>query len=151
MRFAVSTVALSHVSTFVTGARRWAALFEPLPVPAWFTAGWKVGYLTIVRLVQATLANLLLFDETPLYAHYIHVPRVWGLAASDDQNIAGSILLLEGMFVLLSAYAWALSPFFTESDVRQTLLEQGLERRVANRAARYGVRPPPPIDGDIER
>lgn len=84
--------AIEHATTFTAGALMWAALFEPLPGPAWFTAGWKIAYLTIVRLVQATPRQPAAVRRDPLYAHYLHIPRLWGLAASDDQNIAGEVI-----------------------------------------------------------
>ncbi|MGH2890633.1 MAG: cytochrome c oxidase assembly protein, partial [Solirubrobacteraceae bacterium] len=33
---------LEHICFFVFGALMWAAVVEPLPGPAWFSAGWKV-------------------------------------------------------------------------------------------------------------
>lgn len=145
--------ALEHATFVVSGMLMWAALLEPLPGPSWFTTGWKLGYLTVLRLVQATVANALLFDDTPLYNHYLHVRPLWGLSPSNDQNIAGAVILLEGMFVLLALYGWALARFFTESETRQALLEQGVGQSRADRAARHGrhISTPPPVGHADER
>ena len=40
----------------------WMALLGPLPKPAWFGNGAKIGYIVAVRLIQSVLANALLWS-----------------------------------------------------------------------------------------
>src|SRR3954447_6770682 len=51
--------ALQHILFVSFGVGMWMALLGPLPKPAWFGNGWKIGYIVAVRLIQSVLANAL--------------------------------------------------------------------------------------------
>ena len=42
----------------------------PLPMPQWFTAGWKVVYVIVMRLLTTILGNVLMWSGTVLYTVY---------------------------------------------------------------------------------
>ena len=47
-------------------------------------------------------ASFLTFGTTPLYHFYEHVPRLWGLSAITDQQIAGVIMkVIGGLYLWL--------------------------------------------------
>jgi hypothetical protein len=56
------------------------------------------------------------------------------------------VMMAEGGAVTLGALAWLFLRLARESELRQQLLEQGVEPRAARRAVRYGrgeeLRPP---------
>ena len=133
--------ALEHGLFFVTGALMWAALIEPLPGPDWFGAGWKMVYVIVVRALTATLGYIFMMGSRPYYSWYAHVSRLAGASPVTDQTIAGEIMLLEGMFVTLIVLGWLLGRFIGDHDLRQTLLEAGVDEHTASRAARYRRRP----------
>jgi hypothetical protein len=47
-------------------------------------------------------------------------------------------MMLEGSLVTLGALAWLFLRWARESEERQQLLDQGVDRRAATRAVRYG-------------
>jgi putative membrane protein len=130
--------ALEHVSFFTAGVLMWAAVIEVLPGPAWFGTGWKLGYLVVVRLVETAVGNVFFWAGDPIYSTYAHAPRIWGISPAEDQAIAGAIMMLEGSIVTIAALSWLFLKLAAEGELRQQLLERGLDARVVNRAVRYG-------------
>ena len=133
--------AVEHLLFITTGALMWAAVVEPLPGPRWFGAGWKTVYTLVVRTLQAGLANVFLWSSVAFYAVYARGERVEGLSATQDQAIAGGIMLVEGGVVTLIVFAWAFLRWVRETEARQQLVEAGHDPVRAARAARY--RPSP--------
>ena len=133
--------ALEHGLFFVTGALMWAALIEPLPGPAWFGSGWKMVYVIVVRALTATLGYTFMMGSHAYYSWYADAPQLVRASPVTDQTIAGEIMLLEGMFVTLIVLGWLVGRFIGDHDLRQTLLEAGVDERTATRAARYRRRP----------
>lgn len=129
---------LEHVAMFWAGCLFWAALFELFPGPAWFTPMAKVFYILLGRLVGAILANLLMWSGTAFYPYYASKPRLWGMSPLESQNLAGITLLSEGMVISLLAMAWFFFQAVEQDEIRQQLLDAGVDRRAATRAVRYG-------------
>jgi putative membrane protein len=130
--------ALQHSSFFACGALVWAALLEPLPGPAWFTAGRKLLYVAGMWLVSLGLSQVFLWSGHAYYARYVEAPRTWDLAPLADQRAGGGVMLVEGSLVMLGVAAWLLLRAFRESETRQRLLDAGVGADAATRAARYG-------------
>ena len=130
--------ALEHACFLGFGMLMWAPVVEVLPGPAWFGTGWKLGYVVAVRLIEAVLGNVFFWAGAPIYATYADAPRIWGISALADQGYAGGIMMVEGSLVTLAALAWLFLRLAEEGELRQELLERGLDRRAVERAIRYG-------------
>jgi putative membrane protein len=130
--------ALQHLCFFTFGALMWAPIVEVLPGPMWFGTGWKLGYIVVVRLVETVLGNVFLWTNTVVYTTYADVPRLWGISALADQGIAGGVMMIVGSLVTIGALAWLFLKLAAEGELRQQLLEGGLDPRAVNRAVRYG-------------
>jgi putative membrane protein len=133
-----SVHALEHASFFLGGTLMWAPVVELLPGPAWFGTGAKLAYIVVVRLVETVLANIFFWSGTVFYGQYVHAWRPWGLSPLHDQGLAGAIMMIEGSLVTLGALAWLFMRLAAEGELRQRLLEEGLDPRAVNRAVRYG-------------
>ena len=129
--------ALEHTCFFTAGALMWAPIVEVLPAPIWFGTGAKLGCIVIVRLFETVLGNVFLWSSTPFYSTYAHAP-VWGISAAQDQSYAGMVMMAEGGIVTLVALAWLFLRLASEGELRQQLLERGLDPRAVHRAVRYG-------------
>jgi cytochrome c oxidase assembly factor CtaG len=130
--------ALEHVCFFTAGAIMWAAVVEVLPGPEWFGTAAKMGYILGVRIVSTILGNVLIWAGTPFYVTYEEAHRPWGLSAAADQGIAGAAMMIEGSVVTIGALAWLFLRLAQEGELRQQLLERGLDPRAVRRAVRYG-------------
>jgi putative membrane protein len=130
--------AVQHLLFFTCGALMWAPVVEVLPGPEWFGTGMKLGYIAAVRVVETILGNVFVWSGGVFYAVYQHPVDRWGISAHADQGIAGGMMMLEGSLVTLGALAWLFLRWARESEERQKLLDQGVDRRAATRAVRYG-------------
>ena len=121
--------AFEHVCFFGTGVLMWAAVVEVLPGPEWFGTAAKFGYVLAVRLIETVLGNVFIWSGTPIYHSYDNLA---------DQGWAGTIMMVEGSLVTIGALAWLFLKLASEGELRQRLLEQGLDPRAVHRAVRYG-------------
>ena len=133
-----SVHALEHLAFFTGGTIMWLPVLETLPAPEWFGTGAKLGYIAAVRVVETVLGNVFFWAGSVFYAVYEHHDRLWGLSALADQGLAGAVMMIEGSIVTLVALAWLFLRLASEGELRQQLLELGLDPRAVKRAVRYG-------------
>jgi cytochrome c oxidase assembly factor CtaG len=129
--------ALEHTCFFAGGTLIWVPLLETLPAPEWFGTGMKLGYIVVVRLVTTVLGNVFLWAGSVFYPFYEH-RGAWGISPLHDQGLAGTVMMIEGSLVTLAAIAWLFLRLASEGELRQELLERGLDPRAVRRAVRYG-------------
>jgi putative membrane protein len=130
--------ALEHILFFATGVAMWAAVVEVLPGPEWFGTAAKFGYVIAVRLIETVLGNVFIWSGTVIYPAYDDGSPRWGIGPLEDQGHAGTIMMIEGSLVTIGALAWLFLKLAAEGELRQRLLEQGLDPRTVRRAVRYG-------------
>ena len=128
--------ALQHLMFFTCGGLMWAPVVETLPAPVWFGTGMKLGYIAVVRLFETVLGNVFIWSSSAFYSVYRHAPE-WGISAVHDQNLGGVVMMAEGSLVTIGALAWLFLRLAAESELRQQLLEQGLDPRQVQRAVRF--------------
>jgi cytochrome c oxidase assembly factor CtaG len=122
--------ALEHSTFLFFGCLMWMPVLGPLPKPAWFSAGWKVGYVIAVRFTSAILGNVLAWSGTVLYPIYGPGERYWGISPLADQSTAGVIMMVEGTFLILGVLAWVFFEVAREGTEKQYLLDLARERGV---------------------
>jgi cytochrome c oxidase assembly factor CtaG len=115
--------ALQHILFVSFGIGMWMALLGPLPKPAWFGNGAKIGYIIAVRLIQSVLANALLWSGGVLYPRYAAGEAYWGITPTNDQSAAGAIMMIEGSFVTIGLFCWLFLRAARESEEKQSLVE----------------------------
>jgi cytochrome c oxidase assembly factor CtaG len=133
-----SVHALEHAAFFTGGILMWAPVLETVPMPEWFGTGAKMAYVAVVRVVETVLGNVFIWANSVFYDFYADVQRPWGISAIDDQRIAGSVMMIEGSLVTICALSWLFLRLAEEGELRQRLLERGLDPRAVRRAVRYG-------------
>jgi putative membrane protein len=115
--------ALEHTLFIFCGCLMWMALLGPLPRPAWFGNGAKLGYTLAVRFTGVVLGNILMWSGTVFYDRYAAGEAYWGIAPLTDQSIAGVIMMVEGTFLTLGTFAWLFFRTAEQGTERQRLLE----------------------------
>ena len=133
-----SVHALEHLCFFTGGTIMWLPVLETLPAPEWFGTGAKIAYIAVVRAIETVLGNIFFWAGATFYAVYEHRQRLWGLSPLEDQGLAGAVMMIEGSIVTLVALAWLFLRMAGEGELRQRLLERGLDPRTVKRAVRYG-------------
>lgn len=131
-----SVHALEHMMFFTCGCLMWEPVLETLPAPVWFGTGMKLGYVAIVRLIETILGNIFIWSNTAFYGVYRHAPE-WGITPVHDLNLGGIVMMAEGSAVTIGVLAWLFLRLASESELRQRLLEQGLDPRQVKRAVRF--------------
>jgi cytochrome c oxidase assembly factor CtaG len=129
--------ALEHFLFFSCGCLIWEPVVETLPAPAWFGTGMKMGYIFGVRLIETVLGNVFIWSSSAFYSPYRHAPE-WGITPTHDLNLGGVVMMAEGSVVTLGTLVWLFLRLASEGELRQRLLEQGLDARQVKRAVRYG-------------
>ena len=130
--------ALEHVCFFTAGVIMWLPVLETLPAPEWFGTGPKLGYIACVRVVETILGNAFVWSGTVFYGIYAEGEELWGVSPLQDQGLAGAVMMIEGSLVTIVALAWLFLRLAKEGELRQELLERGLDPRTVQRAVRYG-------------
>jgi putative membrane protein len=128
--------ALEHTMFIFCGCLMWMALLGPLPRPAWFTNGWKLGYAMAVRFTGVVLGNVFMWSGSVFYSVYASGEAKWHLSPLTDQSVAGVIMMVEGTFVSLGIFAWLFFRTAQEGTERQRLIELAQERGIVLDEAR---------------
>jgi putative membrane protein len=128
--------AFEHVLFFTCGGLIWEPVLETLPAPAWFGTGVKIGFIFAVRLIETVLGNVFMWSNSMFYSVYRHVPE-WGITPQHDLNLGGIVMMAEGSVVTLAILIWLFLRMAQVGELRQRLLEQGLDPRQVHRAVRY--------------
>jgi len=129
--------AVEHIAFFSAGIVLWLPVLETLPAPEWFGTGAKLAYIVGVRLVATVVGNVFVWAGSAFYDVYADGDEYLGLSPSADQGLAGSLMMLEGSIVTVVALAWLFLRMAQEGEVRQELIEKGIDERTARRAVRY--------------
>jgi putative membrane protein len=132
-----SVHALEHFLFFTCGCLMWEPVIETLPAPEWFGTGVKVAYIFAVRLLETIIGNVFMWSNSMFYSVYRHAPE-WGITPAHDLNLGGVVMMAEGSAVTLATLVWLFLRLAAEGEMRQTLLEQGLDPRQVKRAVRFG-------------
>jgi putative membrane protein len=130
--------ALEHVCFFTAGVTVWLPVLETLPAPEWFGTGPKLAYIAVVRLVETLLGNVFVWSGAVFYGVYDRGDELWGISPLQDQGLAGAVMMIEGSLVTIVALSWLFLRMAREGELRQELLERGLDPRAVQRAVRYG-------------
>jgi cytochrome c oxidase assembly factor CtaG len=113
----------THIPAFYDYALRneWALGFEhlafvlsglvfwwPEMVSGYLSPVGKVTYLAVAFLTITPLSLLIYLAGSPLYSFYEHTPKLGGISALADQQIAGLAMAVESNAVLLTVMVFAL-------------------------------------------
>ncbi|MGH3442736.1 MAG: cytochrome c oxidase assembly protein, partial [Nitriliruptorales bacterium] len=96
---------LMHVAWVTSGLVLWWPVLSPLPEAPRLEPPARIGYLFLQLLLPTLPASFLTFGSTPLYAEYAAMPRLWGLTAIGDQQLAGLLMKLVGSGIIIGVMA----------------------------------------------
>ena len=105
---------LEHVTYFAAGCLLWWPVFqhEPRRLPP----GAKSAYLFAAFVFASPLGLLLALLPSPVYGFYERAPRLWGLDALTDQQIAGVAMAVSEAVVFFGVFAWFFVRFLAEEE-----------------------------------
>ncbi len=99
---------LVHFLVFTTAMMMWVPVIGPVPELRLSNPG-QIVYLFLMSVIPTVPAGFLTFAEGIIYEAYDHGVRVWGISATNDQQLAGVIMKLGGGIYL---WSWIVVRFF---------------------------------------
>ena len=117
-----------HLTLLTVGSLFWWHVLGPIR-PRRTARGMSVfGFAATTKVLTGILASIITFTPfgSYFYDFYSQQPRLWGLDASEDQQLAGALMMFEELFVMFSAVTYMFVRMLGETD------------RAEERAERYG-------------
>jgi cytochrome c oxidase assembly factor CtaG len=105
---------LEHLCYFVAGLALWWPILGESPPR--LAAGWKAAYLFAAFVLASPLGLLFALLPSPVYTFYEAAPRVFGLSALRDQQIAGMLMSIAEAVVFFAVFCLYFSRFLAEED-----------------------------------
>ncbi len=93
----------AHSLLMVTATITWMPILSPLPELARLSYPLQIFYLFLEAIPPTILASLITFAGDVIYPTYAAAPRIFGMAALEDQQVAGLVMWIPGTFVYLGA------------------------------------------------
>lgn len=103
---------LEHLSYLGTGLLLWWPVVQDAPHRLSYAG--RAIYMFAAFMLASPLGLFLLFLPEPVYTFYEEAPRLWGLSALADQQIAGVVMAASEAVVFFAAFAFFLSRFLEE-------------------------------------
>ena len=91
---------LVHVVLMVTAIMMWWPILSDVPELPRLSYPLQMAYLFLQSLLPSVLASFITFSDGVVYEFYAEAPRIWGLSAMADQQIAGGVMKLGGSLIL---------------------------------------------------
>ena len=129
---------LQQLSFLALGVLMWMPVVERVPAPDWFGTGWKGSYMTGVWTVGLIIANIYWFSGTAFYESHAAAATAWGISALQDQANAGTVMMLSHCMLAFGAVTVLFFRQAQEGELRQKLVEAGLDSERVNQALRRG-------------
>jgi putative membrane protein len=122
--------ALEHLSFFAAGIALWWPLIQPIPMRRAMTGLQPLGYIAAAKGGLAALGLFLAWSSSAHYPFYEDAPRIWGLSAVEDQNVAGVIMMVEQSLTLVLVMVWVFVRMLTRSEEEERRRERLEEAQV---------------------
>jgi putative membrane protein len=122
--------AVEHLSFFAAGIALWWPLIQPIPMRRALTGLQPLGYIAAAKGGLAALGLFLAWSSTAHYPFYEQVPRIWGLSAVEDQNVAGVIMMVEQSLTLVLVMVWVFVRLLSRSEEEERRRERLEEAQV---------------------
>ena len=122
--------ALEHLSFFAAGIALWWPLVQPIPMRHGLTGLQPLAYIAGAKGGLAARGLVLAWSSTAFYPFYEDAPRIWGLTAVEDQNVAGVIMMVEQSLTLVMVLVWVFVRMLTRSEEEQLRRERLEEAQV---------------------
>jgi cytochrome c oxidase assembly factor CtaG len=116
--------ALEHLSFFAAGVALWWPLVQPIPMRHALTGLQPLAYIAAAKGGLAALGLFLAWSSTAHYPFYEDAPRIWGLSAVEDQNIAGVIMMVEQSLTLVLVMVWLFVRMLARSEEEERRRER---------------------------
>lgn len=107
---------IQHFSFFFAAMIFWWHLLSPIRSRQRLNGMGVIFYIAGAKVLTGVLASIITFAPVFLYDFYAEQPRYWGLSATDDQALAGALMMVEQAAVFAIAAVTLFIRMLGESD-----------------------------------
>jgi len=107
-----------HAGLVGSATLMWWPILSPLASLPRLSYPLQMAYLFVQSLLPAVIAAFITFSTSPVYSFYEQAPRIWGLSAVEDQQIAGLTMKLAGSAILWSFMAVAFFKWYEREEAQ---------------------------------
>lgn len=95
---------VQHIILVFTALMMWWPICSPLKELPRLTESVQMFYIFLIGVSQIAVFGVITFAESVMYDFYAQAPRMWGISAKVDQELAGVIMKIGGMSVFVIAW-----------------------------------------------
>ncbi|MFZ5822838.1 MAG: cytochrome c oxidase assembly protein [Bacillota bacterium] len=95
---------VQHAILIFTSLMMWWPICSPMKELPRLADGVQMFYIFLIGVSQIAVFGIITFAESVLYEFYAAAPRMWGIDAKTDQELAGIIMKLGGMAIFVLAW-----------------------------------------------
>ncbi|MBI4571120.1 MAG: cytochrome c oxidase assembly protein [Chloroflexi bacterium] len=127
-----------HAVLVLSAMLMWWPILSPLPELPRLSYPMQMGYLFLQSLLPSVIASFITFADSVVYRSYADAPRLLGISALADQQIAGGLMKVGGSIILWSFMAVVFFKWYAREesdsqeprwgDIEAELSQLGLER-----------------------
>jgi putative membrane protein len=131
---------LVHAALVTTAMMMWWPIVSNVPELPQLAEPYQMAYLFVQSVIPAVIGGFIVFSRTPVYEFYEQAPRIWGINAVEDQQIAAGLMKTFTPVILWSFIAFAFFRWYAREEaesrggprwreVEEELQEMGLSGR----------------------
>jgi putative membrane protein len=130
---------LMHAALVASAMAMWWQILSNVPELPRLSYPLQMAYLFVQSLLPAVVASFITFSRTAVYDFYEQAPRVWGISAVEDQQIAAGLMKTIGSIIIWSFIGVVFFKWYAQEeaesrgprlrDVEEELKEMGLSGR----------------------
>ena len=122
-----------HMVLVASALVMWWPILSPLSELPRLSYPFQMGYLFLQSLLPSVIASFVTFADRVVYPFYGEAPRIWGLSAIEDQQIAGGVMKVLGSLILWTFIAVAFFKWYSREEAearppRWAEIEEELDR-----------------------
>jgi putative membrane protein len=129
-----------HVALFSSAMLMWWPILSNVPELPRLSEPLQMAYLFVQSILPTVIAAFMTFSRTGVYEFYEQAPRIWGISAVEDQQIAAGIMKAAGSVIIWSFITFIFFRWYAReeaesgegprwSEVEQELQEMGFSGR----------------------
>jgi len=127
-----------HALIVTASVQMWWSVITRVPGLPQLSYPYQMAYLFVQSLVPSVIGSFITFSSTPVYDFYAEAPRIWGMTAVEDQQVAAFIMKVIGSLILWGFIGVAFFKWYERdqadaklpwSEVEQELSDLGLSPR----------------------
>lgn len=89
-----------HAALVISAMMMWWPILSNVPELPRLSPPLRMAYLFVQSLIPTVVAAFVTFANGVVYDFYAQAPRMWGITAVEDQQIAGGVMKMMGSIIL---------------------------------------------------